>query len=91
MNEATYAAWWEWVCKGNRNPYSDDYLNADEIERGKYLAYYLSWDNAADMKASELTIFDLQRMEDDPEADSVHDTAMIAAADWERGERDRRS
>ena len=87
MDEATYAAWWEWVCKGNRNPYNDDYLSADEIERGKFLAYCLSWDNAADRKASDLTIFDLERMEDEPEADSVHDAAMTAAYEWERENR----
>ena len=87
ITEELYAEWDKWVSNGNRNPF-DDSDAADFFEKGKELAYYSSWDNAADRKRSEITVFDIERMEDDPNADSVHWAAMIAAEDWEREARE---
>ena len=81
ITEELYAEWNEWVSKGDRNPFDH---NGDAMEKGKEFAYYSSWDNAADIKRSELTQFDIERMEDDPNADDVHWAAMEAAKDWER-------
>ena len=81
ITEELYAEWYEWVSKGNQNPF--DY-HGDFIENGKHCAYDSSWDNAADIKRSELTQFDIERMEDYPDADCVHWTAMESAKDWER-------
>ena len=78
MNEATFAAWYEWVCKGNRNPFGDP------RDGGKAWAYWSYWDNEADKRPQDLTVLDVERMEDDPEANSVHHGALAAAEDWER-------
>jgi hypothetical protein len=81
ITEELYAEWYEWVCKGNRNPFDD---REDRIEQGKYLAYYSYWDNASDIKRAHLTDFDIERMEEDPNADGIHWGAMEAAKDWGR-------
>jgi hypothetical protein len=81
ITEELYAEWYEWVCKGNRNPFDDP---EDRIEQGKCLAYYSYWDNASDIKRAHLTDFDIERMEEDPNADGIHWGAMEAAKDWER-------
>jgi len=76
MDEATFAAWYEWVCKGNRNPF-------DDICEGKGFAYWSYWDNEADRRPHELTAYDLECMERDPEADRIHWGALAAAEDWD--------
>jgi len=81
ITEELYAEWYEWVRKGDRNPFDH---NGDAMEKGKEFAYHSSWDNAADIKRSELSQFDIERMENDPNADDVHFAAMEAAKDWER-------
>lgn len=80
MDNETYMAWYEWVCKGNRNPY-------DDIREGAGFVYWSYWDNAADRRPCELTEDDILRMEDDPNADIIHDGAMCAVADWEYANR----
>ena len=55
ITEEIYAAWYEWVCKGNRNPFEDRSMYEGEelrIVYGKELAYWSYWDNAADIKRS---------------------------------------
>jgi hypothetical protein len=84
ITEELYAAWYEWVCKGNRNPFGDLSMNEDRINYGKSLAYWSYWDNASDIKRVHLTDFDIERMEEDPNADGIHWGAMEAAKDWER-------
>jgi hypothetical protein len=81
ITEELYAEWYEWIKAGDRNPFDYD---GDTIEKGKHLVYCSSWDNSSDRKRSEITEFDIERMEDDPNADDVHWTAMEAAKDWER-------
>ena len=92
ITEELYAEWYAWVCKGNRNPFEDSSMYEDECEGrifcGKYYAYCSYWDNASDVKRDEISKFDIERMEDDPNADSVHWGAMEHAKDWERAARE---
>ena len=86
ITEEMFEAWYRWVCGGDRNPFDES--GGDAIEKGKAFVYWSSWDNAADRDRASLSIFDFERMEEDPNADSIHWAAMIAAEEWERRARE---